>query len=309
MPDVAHLASPVGSGSGLVGPGLSGVAHVLVGGVVTWCVMSAVILQSPLVDWLVTKDSKGVTRLDVVERATGLVHALVSGCIGIYAWTAMPVGACTYNPAAEQFLRFGVAFTMSYIIYDQLLLVLVEAVYRVRDVWWTMWAHHVNILTLFGVGLAYNQMSWFLAAHLINEVSSVPINLCYFMKNHRQEGTPAFMAMGGLAVLTFTVLRILLIPAIGYMFYKAGSCTSAGNPPGLVALGWTVIAIHWMLNCYWYGKMLSLVCRKKRVRKSVDEEKLPLIASEAGLGPAVPAQEIQTVEAQLRREEEDFRGR
>lgn len=294
----------------LVGPGLNGVMPVLVGGVVWWFLMGALILMSPLVGMMVTKDSKGVTQLDVVERITGFVHAAASGTIGVWAWLAVPVGQCQYDQASEKVLRFGVALTMSYIIYDWLLLVAVEVAWKMRDVWWTMWIHHANILSFFAMGLAYNQVSWFLAAHLVNELSSMPINICYFMKNYKMDDSSLFLLSGGTALGTFFVMRVVAIPVIGVLFYRTASCSSAGMPPSMQAHAWVVIAIHWWLNCYWFHKMVKLAFKTgddPKPSKKIDEregERLPLIASEAGLGP-MPESDPEDRE----RREEEYRGR
>lgn len=292
----------------MMGPGIEGVMPILIGGVVSWFVISALILMSPMLKMMVTKDSKGVTELDVVERVTGFVHAGVSGGIGVWAWLAVPVAQCRYDPETERVLRFGVALTMSYIIYDWLLLVAVEVAWKIRDVWWTMWIHHANILSFFAMGLLYNQVSWFLAAHLVNELSSMPINICYFMKNYKMDSSPLFMLSGGSALLTFFVMRVVAIPAIAVMFYRAGQCASTGMTANMAYHAWVVIMIHWGLNCYWFGKMVKLAMKTKKEsppKMSEQEgEKLPLIASEAGLGP-MP----ETDPKQLARDEEEYRGR
>jgi len=189
------------------GPGLRGVAYVIVGGVATWMFLSMCILKSPLVDALVTKDTRGVSKVDVVERVTGGIHALISSGFGIFAWTAVSVGQCTYDSKTEMVLRFGTALTASYLINDFIFLFLVEVVQKVRDPWWSMWVHHINIIMFFFIGLASNQISWFMCANLINEVSTIPINVGYMMKAHGYSGSLLYNAVGMFTLLAFTVLR------------------------------------------------------------------------------------------------------
>jgi hypothetical protein len=272
------------------GRGLAGVACVIVGGVVLWMMLGMCILKSPLADALMTKETKGVSKVDVVERVTGGIHALISSGFGIYAWTAVSVGQCTYDSKTEMVLRFGVALTAAYLINDFFFLFLVEAVQRTREPWWSMWMHHINIVTFFFIGLASNHISWFMCANLINEVSTVPINVGFMMKAHGYSGSLMYNAVGMLAFVAFTVLRIAAIPYIGYLFYQAGSCSAAGASRALVSLCWAVLAIHFILNAYWYCKLLALAAKTwSKPDKAKDEragERVPLFASEAGLGPS-----------------------
>merc|ERR1719420_1449829 len=247
------------------------------------------ILKSPLADALMTKETKGVSKVDVVERVTGGIHALISSGFGIFAWTAVSVGQCTYDSKTEMVLRFGTALTASYLINYFIFLFLVEVVQKVRDPWWSMWVHHINIIMFFFIGLASNQISWFMCANLINEVSTIPINVGYMMKAHGYSGSLLYNAVGMFTLLAFTVLRIAAIPYIGYLFYEAGTCSSAGATRTLVSFCWAVLGIHFILNTYWYGKLLALAARtwsKPEKGKDAAAEHTPLIASEAGLGPS-----------------------
>jgi len=269
------------------GPGLTGVAYVIVGGVATWMLLGMCILKSPLVDALATKDTKGgVSKVDVVERVTGGIHALISSGFGIFAWTAVSVGQCTNDKTTEMVLRFGTALTASYLINDFIFLFLIEVMQRVREPVWSMWIHHINIITFFFIGLASNQISWFMCANLINEVSTLPINLGFMMKAHGYAGSMLYNAVGMFALVAFTVLRVAAIPFIGYLFYKAGTCSSAGATSFLVSCCWAVLAIHFLLNTYWYGKLLALATRTWSKPEKGKGEQVPLIASEAGMGPS-----------------------
>lgn len=283
----------------LIGPGLKGVAYPIIGGVVIWMFLGMCILNSPLVDALVTKERQGVSKVDVVERLTGGIHALISSGFGIFAWTAVSVGQCTYDNKTEMVLRLGAALTASYLIHDFLFLFLVEAMpnvlrsmQKVRDPMYSMWLHHINIVTFFCIGLASNQISWFMCANLINEVSTIPINVGFMMKAHGYSGSLLYNAVGMFALVAFTVLRIAAIPYIGYLFYKAGTCSAAGASRALVSLCWAVLAIHFTLNAYWYCKLLALATKtwskpdSLKAKDAAAGERVPLIASEAGLGPS-----------------------
>lgn len=285
----------------LGGPGITGVAAVICVSTLVWGLLGAALSQSPIVDALTTKDSSGVTKVDVVERGVGFTHALISSGFGLYAWLAVQPGMCNYNEQAEMIMRFGVAVTTGYLIYDWILLLVLEVVYKYRDVWWTMWLHHATILSLFFAGLAYSQITWFMAAHLINEVSTMPLQLAFFMKNHKWEGTCSFIAVVCMVVITFTAFRIIAIPVIGWMFYAQDGCSKQGVGTYLASHAWMVIGLHLLVNLYWYSKLMWMVVRPP---KTEPHERMPLIAQEAGLGPApdVPRQERE-------REEELTRGR
>merc|ERR1719261_39358 len=85
-------------------------------------------------------------------------------------------------------------------------------------------------------------------------------------------------------VLTFLVLRVVAIAGIAIAFGKAGGCASVGTPMGLIVLSWIVVSVHWLLNAYWYAKIMKMILfKKEKTRESV-----PLIATEAGLGPTPP---------------------
>lgn len=283
------------------GPGLAGAAGIIALSTVVWFLLAATIIQSPLIGALTTKESTGVTKLDVVERGVGFTHAAVSSGFGLYAWLAVTPGMCTYDAQTEMILRFGVALTTGYLIYDWILLLCVEVIYKIRDVWWTMWLHHASILSLFFAGLAYSQISWFMAAHLVNEISTMPLQAAFFMKNHKWEGTRAFIGVVCSVVISFTFFRVIAIPAIGYMFYTQDGCSGKGVGTYLASHAWTVIGLHLIVNLYWYSKLMWLVVRPPKEEPS---ERMPLIAQEAGLGPAPT-----TPRNEREREEELTRGR
>ena len=54
-----------------------------------------------------------------------------------------------------------------------------QAIYRIRDVSWSMWCHHINILVFFFAGLLSNQLAWFMAANLVNEVLLLAVGRLY----------------------------------------------------------------------------------------------------------------------------------
>lgn len=271
--------------AGVDGPGLKGVATVLSVGTVFWCSLFAAVLYSPLATKLATKHYNGPTaaKVEATDRILAFIHAAVSGSFGAYAW-AQPWGLCSYDPGVEVMMRFGVAMTTSYLVYDFALVIIAEGVLALREPSWGLWIHHVNILPFFATGLFYGQLSWFMCANLINELSTLPLHCTFFMHQHGMNNNPLFYVSGMMLVLTFLVLRVVAITAIGIMFGKAGSCASAGTPRSLVVIAWIVVSVHWLLNGYWYAKIMKMILFKKEKT----HENVPLIATEAGLGPTPP---------------------
>lgn len=279
------------SSYGLYGPGLSGVAAVLTGGLILWGVLFTLVFNSRLSESLATKHYNGpvAAKVEATDRILAFVHAVVSGSFGVYAWTAVPLGQCTYDAGQEQTMRFGVATTMSFLMYDFTLLIVAEAVLKLRDASKAMWLHHINILPYFFFGIFHNQVSWFMCANLINEVSTVPLHVTFFMHAHGKNNNILFFVMGAVLVLTFLVLRVVAIVVIAYYFYAQRSCVNEGSPAHLAVISWITVTIHWILNSYWYMKIMQLILKKKISRDdNGPRESVPLIATEAGLGPTPP---------------------
>lgn len=278
------------SGYGVFGPGLSGVSAVLTGGAIFWGVLFTGVFNSRLSENLATKHYNGpvAAKVEVTDRCLAFLHAVVSGGFGIYAWTAVPLGQCSYDVGQDQTMRFGVATTMSFLMYDFALLIVAEAVLRLRDMSKAMWLHHINILPYFFFGIYHNHVTWFMCANLINEVSTVPLHLTFFMHAHGRSNNMVFFALGGILVLTFLVLRVVAIVVIAYYFYLQRSCVGEGSPAHLAVISWITVSIHWTLNSYWYWKIMQLILKRKISRDDGPRESVPLIATEAGLGPTPP---------------------
>jgi hypothetical protein len=271
--------------AGVDGPGLTGVATVLSVGTVFWCSVFAAVLYSPLAEKLSTKHYNGplAAKVEVTDRILAFLHAAVSGSFGVYAW-AQPWGLCSYDPGVEVVMRFGVALTTSYLVYDFALVIIAEGVMQLREPSWGLWIHHVNILPFFAAGLFFGQISWFMCANLLNELSTLPLHCTFFMHQHGMNTNPLFYVSGLMLVVTFLMLRVVAIAGIAVLFGKAGSCAGAGSPRGLIILSWLVVSVHWILNAYWYAKIMKMILfKKEKTRESV-----PLIATEAGLGPTPP---------------------
>lgn len=271
---------------GVDGPGLSGVATVLGGGIALWGILFTVVLNSPLSEKLSTKHYNGpfAARVETTDRCLAFLHAAISGCFGVYAFVAAAPGLCSYDPRVEAVMRFGVAMTASFLIYDFALLIVAEVVMGLRETSWGMWIHHLNIIPFFILGLYHNQVTWFMCANLINEVSTLPLHATFFMHVHGMSGSPLFYVCGVMLVLTFLILRVVAIGVIGYLYGAAGGCESEGAPRTLVVVGWVTLIVHWILNAYWYMKIMRMVLFKK----DKPRESVPLIATEAGLGPTPP---------------------
>lgn len=278
------------SSYGIYGPGLSGVAAILAGGAIIWGLLFTLVFNSRLADSLATKHYNGpvAAKVEATDRCLAFVHAIVSGSFGIYAWTAVPLGRCSYDAGEEQTMRIGVATTMSFLMYDFALLVVAEAILRLRDTSKAMWLHHINILPFFFFGVYHNQVTWFMCANLINEVSTVPLHITFFMHAHGRSNNILFIVMGGILVLTFLVLRVVAIVIIAYYFYLQKSCVGEGSPAHLAVISWITVSIHWILNSFWYWKIMQLIVKRKISRDDGPRESVPLIATEAGLGPTPP---------------------
>jgi len=273
----------------LGGPGLPGVIHVLYGGVIIWGLLFVIILNSPIATSLSTKHQFGplAGRVDVTDRLCAVTHAIISGSFGIWAWTFVPIGQCHNSPQEERLLRVAVALTTSFLCYDLIMLTCAEAIYRIRDVSWSMWCHHINILVFFFAGLLSNQLAWFMAANLVNEVSTLPLHLTYFMYMHGFSDTVLFKIFAIFLLLGFFTLRVVGIALSMVLLYNQNSCIGQGCDRSLATCAWIVVSIHWALNIYWFAKLFQMMLKKgKAPEDTTDADRVPLIARKSGLGPA-----------------------
>lgn len=276
---------------GAGGPGLTGMMTIISGGCMLWTALFFICLNSPISEYLATKHKNGplAAKVDTTDRCLAFFHSAISGGFGIYAWVAVPLGLCNHTARQESVMRMGVAITASFMIYDFAMLFAVEVVMELREYSWAMYIHHINIIPMFLIGLHLNVYSWFLCACLINEVSTLPLHVCYFLNRHGHSGTTVFFVFGVMLLASFGILRVVAIGGIATVFWIKGACGSEGAPQWVVIYSSIVFGVHFILNFWWYVMILKMVAGKsKKDPGATPQENVPLIATEAGLGPTPP---------------------
>jgi len=287
--------------------GLRGVSYeleaLLLGGIFLWTLLYLVLYNTNTINFLVPPGKNGtvLARVDTCDRVTAFIHACISGLgFGVYAVTHAPTSVCDPSILEDRLLRIGVALTTSYLFFDLGMIFTTDVIMKVRPIQTGMFIHHVNILILFTVTLYTHELSWFMAATLVNEVSTVCLHVTYFMAAHNKKNSPYFRGFGIALVLSFFATRIIGIGVILTMLYHQHSCRGGlylGLTTPLVVLTWTCSIIHWLLNVFWFNKLLAMALKPGKPSEedgALDKpeplpvnERVPLIAQQAGLGPNV----------------------
>lgn len=274
--------------------GLHDIRGALVGGAIGWGCLFFAVWHSPLPRMLKTpKEQKNeqAATVEVCDRVVAMIHAMISGSFGVYAWVVTPIGSCALPPREDSMLRLGVALTAAFLMYDMGMLLASDVFLRLRPISKAMLVHHVNILLLFFTGLAMHSFTWFMAAMLVNEVSTVPLHVTWFLKEHGQKDTLPFAIFGASLVLSFLVCRVVAITAALIIFLRATGCNEVFTTDNVAtAMFWMALVafiVHWCLNVYWFYKLLLMAGKKSRREEPAAETDalLPGEASRAGMGP------------------------
>lgn len=276
--------------------GLADVRTALVAGTVGWGCIFLAVWHSPIPRMLrPPKDQKPIltANVEVCDRVVAAIHAAVSGSFGVYAWVQTPSGACMLPAREDAVLRLGVALTASFLSYDLVMLLVSDAWLRIRPISGLMLLHHVNILVFFLAGLTMHALTWFMGAMLVNEASTVPLHVTWFLNGLGQTNTLPFTICGSLLILCFLIARVVAITAAFAIFLRAGGCTSVLGHEARPMFYLTVMAtvLHWCLNTYWFKKLLDLARKKSRPEPTETDALLPDGAARAGLGPLALTEE------------------
>lgn len=291
-------------GDELGGVGLDDVRAALVGGTMGWACLFVACWYSPLPRMLSKKKEEGASSagtVEVCDRVVAMLHAAVSSWFGIYAWTT-PLGSCVLPGEQDGLLRTGVGLTAAFIMYDLGMLLASDVVMRLRPISTPMLIHHANILLFFFVGLAMHSLTWFMASMLVNEVSTVPLHITWFLKEHGKRDSILFSVSGACLVLSFLVARVIAIPSVFIIFLRAEGCRSSFKAVNVAsAMFWLTVfvtGVHWALNVFWFYKLLLLAGKKRSrdPRGSEGDPLLPDAATRAGLGPPAMSEEENSAE-------------
>lgn len=274
--------------------GLHDIRGALIGGVIGWGCLFLAVWYSPLPRMLrppKEEKSEQATTVEVCDRVVAGIHAMVASGFGVYAWVVTPIGSCALPPRPDSVLRLGVSLTAAFLIYDLAMLLASDVVLRLRPISKMMLVHHANILPFFLIGLSMHSLTWFMGAMLVNEVSTVPLHVTWFLKEHGQKDTIPFAIFGATLVLSFLVTRVIAITAAFIIFLRATGCNEVFTTDNVAsAMFWITVvatAVHWCLNVYWFYKLLLVIGKKSRQQEPPAETDalLPSEASRAGLGP------------------------
>lgn len=221
-------------------------------------------------------------QVETCDRMVATAHAVVATVFGCMAWSFFGTGVCDLDPAKVKILRVGTAVTAGYILYD-FSVILVSDVFRgLRPVAKDMVLHHLVIGTLAVYVLTFETMEpmlWFFSVNLFNEISTVFLHLCKFSAECGYKDTPMFAVLGGSLVTSFFVGRCLLISLTITLLGRSHLC---GIPVNEYVAGsvYGLVGTHWMLNMYWFIKLMAMVLRKpkdSRPNTPREPEQAPLL--------------------------------
>jgi len=157
-----------------------------------------------------------------------------------------------FNNRAVYLALFG-----GYIAYD---LVICLALTSLRDLP-TIFHHTVILAGLFST-LVFDMCTLYIAVLMFSEVSTLFLNLSYFLLKARCQTTNLYFFNGCCLLITFFIFRVLLIT--GVLLHVLFAWWKLGFVKGLVyaepfwrvsvvAMLSLLVVLHWFINIYWFG--------------------------------------------------------
>lgn len=244
------------------------------------------LLNRQIVDWWMPsyKNWKPQEQINAVEYITGVGHALIATVFGVFAWTLWPLGTCSFRSKEHELVVLGILNTLAFLFLDAFVVVFSSVYMKAYPMDWPMIFHHVLLSGMFLFALVKDVALWFVLALLINEFSSIFYG---FIKLHamNKRTKPGWAArdiqLKFLFGFTFLISRIVPIPYVIYLFVNAwqtGECDLLRDNDAAVFI--TVGVLHYMLNLFWFSKMVHIAMKSSPSHPASNDEASPLIAAE-----------------------------
>jgi hypothetical protein len=182
------------------------------------------------------------------------IHAII---VGLYGLIELPYqDSCLSAPSFSKDYTI-LELTMGYLISD---LIFVAWHQSPKSIIF----HH--IFSTFGLGLGrYFGLGYGLGmTFLRTEISTIPLNICWFMKKANKDKGISMWIMGAILLLSYFLFRIL---AIKWVVYDCVSELYSFLPWYLSLPGIFVILFNSVANCKWYIQIINkLLFREPEVK-------------------------------------------
>lgn len=212
-----------------------------------------------------------LSRLTWSNHTVSLVHALFAIAVAAFSLASIsPVGDDVCNSAAMAAARPALLAEIAYSVYDLWHEVAVMAPLGKMSV--AMVFHHVFVASSMFASLQLDYLVWFMGALLVNDASTVLLNLRWFNFQllSRAQGA-ARVRLRSLQLpldlcfaVCFFLCRILWIPLLGYLFHANAMCVAPRVPQALTVVSAVNFPVLWLLNAFWFSKILVIARGSKR---------------------------------------------
>lgn len=212
-------------------------------------------------------------RARLASYAVSTVHAVVASAGGAYCYWVDDGGAferpeeAAFGDSAARNMFLSV--TAGYLAFDTALCAANRATFGDS----LTIVHHAIILAAFGLGVATRSGTYYMAAFLVNELSTLPLNANYLMAaSPRWNGGAAYKANGVLLLVMYTLARVVFNAYNCYhMVFRTWvpyapvvwSSLTAARKAVVVTVS-TLAFGHVGLNMIWYRAIVVAVLRKLR---------------------------------------------
>lgn len=199
----------------------------------------------------------------VASRITSLMHA-ISSLANVISSSGVLLGISDWTEATHPAMTRGLEFSIAYFLTD----LLVMGAYMRRDERdTTMFVHHVCIIAAFTTSLSYGYYVPVLFSFLVEEGSTIFLNLRTIFPGHRAVLDVAFAAL-------FFLLRIVagtIIFFVGVMSIPAQAGEKRTLGLALASMG---IATR-VLNSLWLWLILRKVLRRRKHSRDGIQDRRP----------------------------------
>eukprot|EP00499_Haloplacidia_sp_CaronLabIsolate_P007876 CAMPEP_0196780292 /NCGR_PEP_ID=MMETSP1104-20130614/7455_1 /TAXON_ID=33652 /ORGANISM="Cafeteria sp., Strain Caron Lab Isolate" /LENGTH=279 /DNA_ID=CAMNT_0042150489 /DNA_START=100 /DNA_END=939 /DNA_ORIENTATION=+ len=212
-----------------------------------------------------------LSRITWANHTVSLVHALFAIAVAAFSLASIsPMGDDVCNSFAMAAARPALLAEIAYSVYDLWHEVAVMRPLGKMSV--TMVFHHVFVASSMFASIQLDYLVWFMGALLVNDASTVFLNLRWFnfqllsqaegpARAHlRSLQLPLDLAFAG----TFLLCRILWIPVLGSLFYANSMCVAPHVPDALTVISALNFPILWLLNVFWFSKIVAIATGSKR---------------------------------------------
>lgn len=169
-------------------------------------------------------------------------------------------------------MRGAVQITIAYLIVDLCSMMVCDVWQKWRPLDIPMLFHHISIITFLSISCGLDLAVWFMLTLMINEGSTPFVFLLWYFRYLGRNDTTGFKIVGIALILSFFACRIAFMPWSYYQLTTVNLCKDTDKGVSwVISCGYVSI---YVLNCYWFWRMIKGAIKKAMGTEGNGEEEL-----------------------------------